>query len=227
MKDRQGSVDPLPIASVFSTLSPALSSLLDARCQFRDCSANERIYFPEDPCDGVYWVETGRVKVSRISKEGRALTLRHCCPGDMFGEDCMASCHQRRDHAESLAASRLRWMPASEFQDLLDSEVEFTRFVLEYVRHRACDMEEVFSETVFRPVSSRIAAGLLRLCRQESGEARTISITHQEVANLAGSTRETTTAVLHSLRKAGVVEIANRRVTVLDLDALRSVARQS
>jgi CRP-like cAMP-binding protein len=145
----------------------------------------------------------------------------------MFGEDCMSGSHQRYDHAESLEASRLRWLSTRDFQDLLDGEVDFTRAVLENVRQRASDIEEVFSETVFRPVSSRIAAGLLRLCRQESAEVRTIRITHQEVANLAGSTRETTTAVLHSLRNAGVVEIANRRVTVLDIDALRSVARHS
>ena len=139
----------------------------------------------------------------------------------------MSGWEQRCDHAESLEVSRLRWLAAGDFRSLLDGELEFTRAVLERLSQRAREMDQVYAESVLRPVRGRIVASLLRLYRPEEPEGQTLRITHQEVANLAGSTRETTTSVLHGLREAGVVEIANRRVTVLDVEALRLLARQS
>lgn len=138
----------------------------------------------------------------------------------------MSGWEQRCDHAESMEATRLRFMSAEAFRSVLDSDLEFARAVLERVSRRAREMDHLYAEAVFRPVRGRIAAGLLRLYQLERPAGRTIRVTHQEVANLAGSTRETTTAVLHSLREAGVVETGNRRVTLLDLEALREAAQQ-
>jgi len=226
MKTRRGSTDPQGNVALLSDLSPALRLRFAAMTQLRECQPQESIYFPEDPCDSVYWIERGRVKLSRVSPDGRVLSLRHHCSGDMFGEDCMSGWEQRCDHAESMEATRLRFMPAEAFRLLLDSELEFARAVLERISRRAREMDQLYAEAVFRPVRGRIAAGLLRLYHLERPGGRTIRVTHQEVANLAGSTRETTTSVLHSLREAGLVEIGNRRVTLLDLEALRRAAQQ-
>ncbi|MBL7645098.1 MAG: Crp/Fnr family transcriptional regulator [Candidatus Hydrogenedentes bacterium] len=212
--------------ALLSSFSPELWARLDGLTQFRECGVRESIYFPEDPCDSVYWIEVGRVKLSRVSPDGRVLSLRHHSTGDMFGEDCMSGWEQRCDHAESMEATRLRFMSAEAFRSVLDSDLEFARAVLERVSRRAREMDHLYAEAVFRPVRGRIAAGLLRLYQLERPVGRTIRVTHQEVANLAGSTRETTTAVLHSLREAGVVETGNRRVTLLDLEALRKAAQQ-
>ena len=74
---------------------------------------------------------------------------------------------------------------------------------------------------------SRVAAGILRLYgSEERGDAPTLRVTHQELANLVGSTRETTTAVLHELRQQGVIDIANRRLTVVNLVGLRNIAQE-
>ena len=226
METQRGSSDTSGSVPLLSGLGPALLSRIEGMTQIRDCQRGESIYFPEDPCDSVYWIEGGRVKLSRVSTDGRVLSLRHHCSGDMFGEDCMSGWERRCDHAESMEATRLRYMPAEDFRQLLDSELEFSRAVLERVSVRAREMDQLYAEAVFRPVRGRIAAGLLRLYHLERPGGGTIRVTHQEVANLAGTTRETTTAVLRSLREAGLVEVGNRRVTLLDLEALRQFAQQ-
>jgi len=61
--------------------------------------------------------------------------------------------------------------------------------------------------------------------REYDEEASAIRVTHQELANLIGSTRETTTAMLHGLQREDVVRLGNRRVTILDSAALEQIAR--
>jgi CRP-like cAMP-binding protein len=91
---------------------------------------------------------------------------------------------------------------------------------------RVTDSEAVLADTVFHSVRVRVAAGLLRLVRCERGRAPVVlRVTHQEVANLVGSTRETTTLMLHALRGEGLIELGNRRITVVDPEALAHIAR--
>lgn len=214
-------------APLFRGLSPAVREEVRARLVSRTCTPRETIFAPDDPADMVCWIDEGRVKIYRVSADGRELTFRHLHSGDLFGEECMAPRECRRAYAQSLEPTVLHCMSATDFRELLSQEVEFTLAVTMHSCQRAREVESIFSETVFRPVRGRIAAGLLRLYQQNSPEEQAIRITHQEVANLVGSTRETTTSVLHSFREAGVLEMANRRVTVLNPDALRQLAYQS
>lgn len=213
-------------ASSLHKFSPELIQHIEALSVLRNYKARDVIYFPGDSMEWVYWIETGRIRISRISWEGRHLTLRHQVAGDFFGEDCLTGDTKRCDHAEAMESSRLRLMCVSDFRELLASDPAFTRSVLDDVLQRAREMDQVYSETVFRTVRERVAAGLLRLCPDDVKGGYTLRVTHEEVANYVGSTRETTTSVLRGLRESGVVEIGNRRVTVLDFDALRTLARQ-
>lgn len=226
LESRRSSEDSPGKVALLNSLSPGLRSHIEGMTQVRLCRPQESIYFPEDPCDAVYWVETGRVRLSRVSPDGRVLSLRHHCTGEMFGEDCVSEWEQRCDHAESLETSRLRMMSAEAFRSLLASELEFARAMLVWMSRRARESDHLYADAFFRPVRGRVAAGLLRLYHQENPRGVILRVTHQEVANLAGSTRETTTSVLHAFREAGLVEIGNRRVTLLDLEALRQTAQQ-
>jgi len=211
----------------FQGLSSTLLDEIESRAELQSLPARHTVYFPGDPSDSVYWLRAGRVKVSRISSDGRELTFRHFFSGDMFGEDCMLEGERRRNYAQALEPVELIRLSAADFRMLLSKEIDLTLAVAHANCQRVNDVEYVLSETVFRSVRGRIAAGLLRLYRQGDEQNRTIRVTHQEMANLVGSTRETTTSVLHGLREAGLLEMANRRVTVLDPEALARLAQQS
>lgn len=193
----------------------------------RALNARDPIYFSGDPADTVYWIESGRVKVSRVSDDGRELTFRHFFAGDMFGEDCMMDGVRRDNCAHALESTALLCLAGADFRQLLSREGALALAVARASCQRVRELEFVLSETVFRTVRGRVAAGLLRLYERGSDQDKTIRVTHQEMANLAGSTRETTTSVLHGLREAGLLKMANRRVTVLDPEALARLARQS
>lgn len=218
---------PLQEEPFFREMSAGVVARLEAFVYHRPYEERQIVYFPDDPCDYVYWVREGRVKVTRVSADRRELTFRHVLPGEMLGEECLLTKRPRRDdYAEAMMPTILCLMRAEDFRRLLREEVELTRAVAERLARRVVELQQVMAETVFSTVRSRVASGLLRLYRRHHGrEANVLRVTHQEIANLVGSTRETTTAVLHALREEGLVEIANRRITLLDPVALEHEAR--
>ena len=191
----------------------------------RQYDSRQIIFFPDDPCDFVYWVREGRVRVTRVSGDGRELSFRHLFPGDILGEECLAGRSRRDDYAEALAPSLLCLMRSEDYARLMGEEIELARAVAQSLSSRVMDVEQVLAETVFNTVRSRVAAALIRMQRRVGdADPSVLRITHQEMANLVGARRETTTATLHELQKAGIVKIANRRITIQNQAALEDAA---
>ena len=212
----------------FRSMSEPVVTRLERFAHHREYEPRQIIYFPDDPCDYVYWVREGRVKVTRVSGDGRELTFRHLFPGDMFGEECLTEKPKRDAYAEAMTRTVLCLMRAGDFRRITREEGEVSLMLANRLCQRVNELEHVLAETVFKTVRSRVASGLMRLYqRAPQHEQGTLMVTHQEIANLVGSTRETTTAVLHGLRRDGIVDIANRRVVILDPAALEHAARNS
>ncbi len=209
----------------FRKMSDSLLARIEGYVFHREYEPRQIIYFPDDPCDYVYWVREGRVKVTRVSGDGRELTFRHLLPGDMLGEECLVEQPKRGAYAEAMMATILCLMRADDFRRIAREEAEVSLRTAQRLCYRVVETEQVLSESVFKSVRNRVASVLLRLySRTPKSENGTLRLTHQEIASLIGSTRETTTAVLHGLRNEGILSMANRRVTVLDPVALEHAA---
>jgi len=191
----------------------------------REYDTRQIIFFPEDSCEHVYWVRSGRVRITQVSSENRSFTFRHVFPGDLIGAAALIDRPRREHYAEAVEPTVLCLMRLDDFRRLTREEHEFASAVAQNLARRVADLEHVLGDTVLRPVRSRVAAGLLRLIRLDpDSDGARVRITHQEIANLVGSTRETATNVLHELRDAGVVALENRKLTILDHTALERVA---
>jgi CRP-like cAMP-binding protein len=210
----------------FRDMSAAVVARLEGYVYHRDFETRQIIFFPEDPCDYMYWVREGRVRVSRMAADNREFTFRHLIAGEMLGEDAIVDRPRREHYAEAMEPTVLCLMRMDDFRRVMREEPELASKVAEGLCKRVVATERVLAETVFNTVRSRVASGLLRMYQRERHGSGTLRVTHQEIANLIGSTRETTTNVLHSLRAEGILQIANRRLTVLDPVALEQLARQ-
>lgn len=208
--------------SFFRRMSDHTISSVEAYVHHREYESHQIVFFPDDPCDYAYWVRDGRVKLTRPSPEGREAAFRHVFPGDLFGEECLLGQSRRGMYAEAVSRTILCIMRADDFRRVMRDEVEISFEVARRLCERATAMEDVWFETVFKPVRNRVASGLLRLQRRMGGNV--IRATHQDLAGLIGATRETTTAVLHELQKEGMLETGNRRIEVLDTAALERIA---
>ncbi|HRZ82020.1 MAG TPA: Crp/Fnr family transcriptional regulator [Candidatus Hydrogenedentes bacterium] len=191
----------------------------------REYEPRQIIFFPDDPCDHVYWVLQGRVKFSRVLPDGREWTVRHLEPGDMLGDDLLLSPDRHAGYAEALTPARLALMRASDFLRLVRDEGEVARALAAQLSRRLNTAEQVLLETLSFPLRCRVAATLSRLApREGAGEADALAITHRELAHLTGATREAVTNTLHELRDRGLIRLANRRIHVIDPAGLQRAA---
>jgi len=210
----------------FRALSPSVFTRIEDYVYHREYEPRQIVYFPDDLCEHVFWVRQGRVKITRVSEDRRELTLRHLYPNDMFGEECLVEDGKRQSYAEAMVRTILCMMRSDDFRRLAREEADVSLMLAKRLCARVMDVERVLTETVFKNVRCRVASGIIRLSRRTPGD-ETLGITHQELANLIGSTRETTTSVLHALRNEGILSIGNRRIRILDPVALEHVARSS
>jgi CRP-like cAMP-binding protein len=187
------------------------------------------IYLPGDRAQGVHFLTSGRIKISKVTRDGKELTLAYRNEGDFFGEPCLLDGGPREEMAEAMDASVTVEIPREMLDRLLKGDggaaYKFARALI--VRRK--DLETRVEQLIFKDVGAKLAELLLNL-GQEHGipEARGIAvglkITHQEMANLIGSTRETVSLTLSQFKRKGLIQTEGRRVILSDLEGLRALA---
>jgi CRP/FNR family cyclic AMP-dependent transcriptional regulator len=201
-----------------------LQALAD-RTQMREYQRGKVILHPDTRQEMVYLIKEGRVKISRYSPDGREQILTFLESGDLFGE--LALIHEREPvHVEAFEDTLICTMSRTDFAALLEHRPELMLYVIKVMGERLRQAEDEIADLVFRDVSGRIAALLLRLSEEygepgPDGMRVTLRLTHQDIASMVGATRETVTTTLSRFRESGLVAIDQRYIVVLEPDRLR------
>ena len=196
----------------------------------RSFPAGTRVFQEGDSSDACYIVREGSFRVTREHSDGRAITLATFGPGEIFGELAMLDGDKRSASAESITDGTLLALPASDVRSLLGRNPEIAlKLVAGLVRRvRAGNMR--LSRQSFQTVPSRVAGILLQLSRDgQEGNVEgtemtevTIRMNQTDLAQLAGTSRESVSRFLAELERAGVVRSGRGRVTVLEPNKLRN-----
>ncbi len=210
---------------LFSELSEQeLSGIADVAVP-RSFPKGVRVFHEGDGSDACYIVRTGDLRVTREHPDGRAIALATLGPGDVFGELAMLDGEPRSASVEVLSECELLALPAADMRRMLAVAPETTvKLVIALVR-RLREANERISRQSFQTVPSRVAGVLSQLIAEEAPlEARdgvTIQMTQADLAQLAGTSRESVSRFLATLERAGVVRVGRGRVTVLEPRRLR------
>ena len=215
---------------LFTVLSDA------ARRDLRKAAVRQRvrraeiIYAPGGPGDAAYLVRRGRVKVSRLSRDGREITLCLCHPGELFGEEALVLEANRACQAQALEECSLYALPRPHLQQLMREEALFAVGLARLMGERRERTENQVEDLAFRDVGARLARLLITLAAQQGvsmEDGRMVlraRLTHQELANCVGSTRETLTLTIDRFRVDGWIRFEGRMIALCDPEALRTRA---
>jgi CRP/FNR family transcriptional regulator, cyclic AMP receptor protein len=191
----------------------------------RSFPAGTRVFHEGDHSDACYIVRGGSFRVTREHPDGRAITLANLGPGDIFGELAMFDGEVRSASVESLEDGELLALPGGDVRSLLARNPEITVKLVAALVRRLRQANERIARQSFQTVPSRVAGVLLQLVAEEApheGEGITIRMNQTDLAQLAGTSRESVSRFLADLERAGVVRCGRGRVTVLDPAKLRN-----
>jgi len=222
-------MSPTPVQDFFAALDPKLRLRLQIDCPQRKLSRGSHLFLPGDPCDGLCVVLSGRLKLSRLQDSGRELTLAMVEPGELCGLECFEGLQERETSAQAMEDSRVLMISRGRLERLLIEQPELSLALVQLLGGSLRASQQVIERLLLKDVKARLAALLLDLARRcgqpaEDGIRLRARITHQEMAALIGSTRETTTATLNQFRRKRLIAVDRRQITIAAPDGLQRLA---
>jgi CRP/FNR family transcriptional regulator, cyclic AMP receptor protein len=189
------------------------------------------IYSPGAACDAIYFIEEGRVRLTRLSPEGKTVILALLGPGDLIG-DAAWEVGEHDSYAETLEESTIYQISREAFQRLIKENPEFGIRLIQVLGGRLRQAQARIEDLVFRQVPSRVARLLLSLAENHGrvtpkGIRVEFPLTHQEIADLVGSSRVTVTQILNRFRTSHWINIESKRVTINNVPALEEMVRHN
>lgn len=209
---------------IFQDLAPDDILLIERATRMTSVRKGQIIYHQEDTAEGLFLLKQGRVRLFRLSPGGKRLDLAVLEPGTFFGELPLLGERMRNASAEAIDDGVLCVMSQADIERLVLSTPQVGLRMLEALGRRLSASEARLEDLAYRGVSARLAAVLLRLTREEGTPV--VGLTHQELGEMVGAYRETITKTLDVFRDAGYVELARRRIRIVDPQGLATVLNE-
>jgi CRP/FNR family transcriptional regulator, cyclic AMP receptor protein len=174
--------------------------------------AGDRIFAQGDPCDSVYYVQQGSVKLSVISKGGREAVVAILEAGDFFGEGCLAGQPVRMGHATAASASVVLSVTKRRMVRLLHTERAFSDRFISHMLSRNIRIEEDLIDQLFNSSEKRLARTLLLLARYGKPALATRTIPHlsqETLAEMIGTTRSRVNFFMKKFQRLGFIDYSD------------------
>jgi CRP-like cAMP-binding protein len=223
MEEIVGLLERVP---VFAELAPDdLRRVADVAVP-RRFAAQQVIFREGDSSDTCYVVRRGHTRAVRENVDGRSITLAHFGPGDIFGELAMFDDERRSATIETLDDVEAIAIAGSDMRRLMSEQNGIAAKLAIALGRRLREANERLARQSFQTVQSRVAGVLLQLVDQAQAEGAgehdvLIKITQADIAQLAGSSRESASRFLAVLERAAIVTQGRGRITVHDAEALK------
>jgi len=209
---------------IFSALDFAERERIGALARKRVYRKNEFIFREGEPADTIYLIKYGRVKLFKVSGEGKEIILDILKEDDMFGENTFFEDTLHTMSAQAMADTFVCSCTREDFTVLLKNP-QISLKIIQLLGKKLNDFTDQVANMAFRDVRGRIAATLLRLADEygiPSPEGITIDIelTHQDIGNLVNASRVMVTKILGLLKQEGIVAARGHHICLLDRERL-------
>jgi len=214
---------------LFQFLHDAELKKLALSVKEREVKRRDLVYSSGHPGRTIHVLKEGRVKLSRTTEDGRTITLDILEPGDLFGEIAPPGERPGETVAEALEDSYVCAMSRETFDLMLRAKPELALRVLEQMDERRRKFEIRLEELLFRDVPARLSRLLLRLAEEHGtmepeGARVRLGLTHEELANLIASSRETVSKFMSEFRARGLIDYDQKSILLIDLPSLQNQA---
>lgn len=183
------------------------------------------VYLPEEHADRIYFLSEGRIKIGNYADSGKEITKAILNPGEVFGELSLIGEEKRRDFAIAMEDTTACVMTAENMKGMMREHSGLSLFMMKILGSRVLEMEQRLESLIFKDSRTRIVEFLKNLADkkgQRVGYEMLVRkfMTHQEIANLTATSRQTVTTVLNELRTKNILTFNRRRLLIRDMNLL-------
>lgn len=188
---------------------------LNQKTKMRESSKKELIYFPDQPSDTIFFLKTGKVKISRIAEDGRTTTLQLLGAGEIFGESAILGQEKHENSAEVVEDAIVCSLSKDLFQEMMARNPKLNLSVTKFIGLRIRKIQAHVEDLVFKDAPDRVIAFLRRYIKtfgKEMVDAWIVRpfLNQQEIANLTGTSRQTVNSILNELVREGHIKYTRR-----------------
>ncbi|MBF0590449.1 MAG: Crp/Fnr family transcriptional regulator [Nitrospirae bacterium] len=213
-------VDGLRHNSLFCDITEAELQYVDTYARGFSYNKDETVFIQGDASHGIYFIDSGRIKISKLYHDGRKLTLDVIEPGEFFGEMSLAGEKERSTTAEATERSTGFEIDKRIFEGFLRKRPDIAIKLIQMIGDKRLSMENLLEDMAFMDVQGRIASLLLKY--SENGIVK-IPLTHQEIADMTGTSRVSVTRSIIKLRDKGLIQTTGDRIKLNDINKLQKL----
>ncbi|MFW5853878.1 MAG: Crp/Fnr family transcriptional regulator [Thermodesulfobacteriota bacterium] len=191
----------------------------------REYAKGELIFSEGDEGNGFYVVVEGRVKIFKLSSEGKEQILHIFGPGEPFGEVPVFSGQSFPANAEAIAKSSLLFFPRQDFIGLISANPSLALNMLAVLSKRLRQFTVQVENLSLKEVPERLASYLIYLAEEQStADAVSLPISKGQLASLLGTIPETLSRIFAKMSSEGLIRVEGKRIRLLDRESLEILA---
>ncbi len=204
-------------------MDESIMEMMDQSSKMKKSSKREIIYFPEERSDNIYMLKEGKVKISRVSEDGKKMTLHLIGPGEIFGESAILGQDKRENIAEVVEDAVICSINRTMFQEMLTNNPKLNLSINKFIGVRIRKIQAHVEDLVFKDAKERVVAFLKRYAKTFGKEmidgwmVRPF-LTHQEIADLTATSRQTVNSILNDLVSNQDIKYTRRYFQILRKD---------
>jgi CRP-like cAMP-binding protein len=226
MKER---IRLLSMVDVFEPLSTGEIEQLNKQLPDHHFERGEIFYTPEERSERLFVLESGKVRIFRMTPDGREFTLAIVESGTIFGEMALTAQQLEGAYAQAMEPSEVSTMAREDLERLVVQKPEVGLKIMYLLSERLRRYETRLEDATMKDVHSRLAGIIVMLVESEgartgAGYRIAAHYTHQQLGEMIGTNREAVTRAFGVLQDEGVVELRRRLIYVPDLQALKRIS---
>lgn len=223
MVDVIGQIAGMPL---FAGLSRAQYEALARICVRRSCRKGERLFTEGDEGTGFYMVVTGRVKIFKVSVEGKEQILHLFGPGESFGEVSVFTGQGFPADAVTAVQTVLLFFPRLAFSALIQKDPTLALNMLAQLSGRLRHFAGLIEDLSLKEVPGRLAKYLMYLSGKNGEGEVALDVSKGQLASLLGTIPETLSRILARMNRQGLIRLRGAQILILDRQAIEQIASE-
>lgn len=185
--------------------------------------AKDLIYREGDTPAFIYFVQSGKVKIQKMNKDGKEVVFELCKESDFFGYWSILKNSVQQDTAEVIEDAEVWLIPIQDFRSLLDTNPEVSGKFLKLLSNNLLVKEHKLLQMAYDSVRKRIANALIEMCDKYGDQNQLrMKIPRELIASMAGTSLETSIRMLSEFKNDALIEINASEIIILEYDKLKN-----